>query len=110
MAAIDVDDLLQKMAAAASGVLKKKWSTAKGYAQGEFKKIGDSLAFIAVEVAAGRMTQEQARLHIKLQRNASQQVLMMVEGLSILAAEEAINAALDVIRQTVNTALGFVLF
>ena len=109
MAAIDVDKLIKDMAAAAQGVIKKKWPDAKRYAEAEFKKIGDSLAFIAEEVARGHMSKEQARLHIKLQQNASQQVLMMIQGLSILTAEAAINAAIDVIRGTVNTALGFVL-
>jgi hypothetical protein len=36
-------------------------------------------------------------------------VLLTVEGLGLLAVEQAINAALRVVKDTVNTALGFVL-
>jgi hypothetical protein len=34
-------------------------------------------------------------------------VLLTIEGLGILAVEAAINAAIDVVRSSVNTALGW---
>ena len=44
-----------------------------------------------------------------MQKNASRSVLLTVEGLGILAVEEAINAALDVIKGAANKAIGFAL-
>jgi hypothetical protein len=37
-------------------------------------------------------------------------VLLTIEGLGIIAVEQAINAALDVLKDTVNSALDFRLF
>ncbi len=56
---------------------------------------------------SGQITEEQARLHLDIQKNASRTVLLTVEGLGLLAAEQAINAR--VVRDSVNTALDFVL-
>lgn len=44
-----------------------------------------------------------------MQKSASRSVLLTVKGLSLLAAEEAINAALAVVRTVVNTAVKFTL-
>jgi len=52
---------------------------------------------------------EEARLQFKIQKNASRTVLLTIEGLGVLAAEEAINAAMKVVKDTVNSALGFTL-
>jgi hypothetical protein len=44
-----------------------------------------------------------------MQKLASQNVLLTLQGLSLLAVEAAINAALGVIKTAVNTAIGFAL-
>ncbi|MBI4634081.1 MAG: hypothetical protein HY742_09355 [Deltaproteobacteria bacterium] len=109
MAKINIDELLKQMLAAAAKPFKKQWPGAKDYAESEFKKIAESIVFIESQLALGKMTPEQARLHLDVQKNASRTVLLTIEGLGILTVEAAINAALGVIRDTVNTALGFVL-
>ena len=55
----------------------------------------------------GQIDEEEAELQFNIQKNASRTVLLTIEGLGILAVEQAINAALDVVSDTVNTALGF---
>ena len=44
-----------------------------------------------------------------MQTSASRNVLLCLQGLALLAVEEAINASLDVVKTAVNTALGFAL-
>lgn len=109
MATIDVEQLSKDMLAAARDVLKKQWPKAKDYAASEFKKIGESILFIESQLALGKMTPEQAKLHLEIQKNASRTVLLTLEGLGIVAVEAAINAALAVVRDTVNKAVGFAL-
>lgn len=109
MAKIDVDELLKKMLAAAVEPFKKQWPSAKDYAESEFKKIAESIVFIDGQLVIGKMTPEHARLHLDIQKNASRTILLTIEGLGILTVEAAINAAMGVIRDTVNTALGLVL-
>jgi hypothetical protein len=109
MADINVSELVKKMLEAAEGALKEKWPYTKNYAESEFKKIGESIVFIQNEVLAGKMSEERAGMHIEIQKNAARMVLLSLEGLGILAVEAAINAALAVIKETVNTALDFAL-
>jgi hypothetical protein len=109
MGEINLSELVANMLGAAKDSLGNKWPEAKEYAESEFKKIGESILFIQKEAAAGDMSPEKAKLHMEIQKNASRAVLLTLEGLGILAVEAAINAALGVVRDTVNSALGFIL-
>ena len=103
---IDTSKLLKGMLEAASGVLKKKWPKAKEYAENEFKKLLAEAQHLAQLKADGKINEQEAVYLMDLQRNAARAVLLTIEGLGILAVEGAINAALAVVRDTINTALG----
>ena len=107
--AIDISHLLPDMLDAAKGVIGDKWPDAKDYATSEFKKIGKNIADIEALRLEGKITDEQARMHLEIQKNASQMVLLTVQGLGLLMAEQAINAALGVLKDFVNGVLGFAL-
>jgi hypothetical protein len=107
--AIDLSALLPAMLTAARETGEEQWPLMRDYAETEFRKLGESLAMIERLFITGQITEEQARLHLEIQRASMRMVLLTIEGLGILAVERAINAALGVIRDTVNTALGFAL-
>src|SRR5262249_6983380 len=107
--AFDVKSMMGDMLHAAAGALDKKWPAAKDYAESEFQKIAQSIVAIGKLTAAGTISREEAVLQLEIQKNASRAILCTIEGLGILAVEAAINAALDVIKSTVNTALGWAL-
>lgn len=109
MAKIDIEAVAKAMAAAAYKVLKKQAPEIKSYAQAEGQKLAHTIALIGERYAAGQIDEEHAKLLLRLQKNASMTVFLTVEGLGILTVEAALNAAFDVVRQTVNTAVGFVL-
>ena len=109
MASIDANALFNKMVSAASTAFKDKWPGVKSYAETELKKIAVNIASIEAQRLAGKMTEEQARLQFRLQTNASKTVLLAAQGMTTLVVEAALNAALGVIKDTVNTALSFVL-
>jgi len=44
-----------------------------------------------------------------MQKNAIQSVLLQIQGIGEVEAEQAVNAALSAISETVNGALGWVL-
>ncbi len=104
---IDASKLVSDMLIAAKDALVDKWPEAKDYAESEFKKIGEAILFIEKQRLLGKMSEEKAKLHLDIQKNASKMVLLTLEGLGILAVEAAINAALNVIKSAVNTALKF---
>jgi hypothetical protein len=109
MSSINVDQLVTSMVQAAQGALAGKWPEARDYAESEFRIIGEAIAFIEAQRTLNLMSEEKAQLHLEMQKNAAKTTLLTLEGLGILAVEAAVNAALDVIKGTVDTALGFAL-
>lgn len=104
---INVNDLLGDMVEAAKGVLSGKWPDIKDYAETELKGIAEGIALVEKLHLAGSVTDEQAKLLFEMKKNTAKIVLLSIEGLGILAVEQAINAALDVVKEAVNGALDF---
>lgn len=107
MPEINMEKLVKDMAGAATGVLKEKWPSVKTYAEAEFKKLGETVIAVQKSKLLGNITEEEARLLLEMQKNAMRSVFLTVEGLGIIAVEEAINAAIAVVRSTINTAIGW---
>jgi hypothetical protein len=107
--ALDVGTLATQMLGAALPILKKDASDAESFAKTEFTKIAQTIVSIGEQVAAGQIDQQQASLLLDMQTSASRNVLLTLKGLALLAVQEAINAALSVVKTAVNTALGFAL-
>lgn len=106
---LDASQLGKDIATSFKGVLAAKWPDIKEYGEAEAKKLAETLAMIEALKSSGKINEEQARLHLEIQKNSARTVLLTLEGLGILAAEAAINAALNVVKNTVNTATGFAL-
>jgi len=104
---IDINKLLQDMLATAKGEFNNYWKEVKPYAETEFKSFIENLILIEKLKIEGKMTEEKALLHIDMQKNSMRMVFLTIEGLGILAVQNAINSVIDVIRTTVNTALGW---
>ncbi|GAA6170280.1 hypothetical protein NBRC116591_40940 [Sessilibacter corallicola] len=104
---LDVAELAENMLTAFKGSLADKWPEIKTYAEAESKKLAENFLMIETLKRSGEINEAQAKLHHEIQRNATRSVLLAIEGLGLIAVEEAINAAMDVLRDTVNTALGF---
>jgi hypothetical protein len=97
------------MLGAALPILTQDAQDAESFARTEFTKIAQAIVSIGEQLADGVINQDQAKLLLDMQTSASRNVLLTLKGLALLAVEEAINAALDVVKNTVNTALGFAL-
>lgn len=106
---LDVKELSANMLSAALPVLRSGLSDAETYAKSEFATIAQTVVSIGSQYATKSIDQDQARLLLKIQENASRSVLLTLQGMTVLTAENAINAALDCVKNAVNTALGFVL-
>lgn len=104
---VDVPKLTSDMIDAAKNVVADKWPQVGEYAESEFRKITESIATIENLKLLGEITEEQAQLHLEIQANASRMVLAALEGMSLIIAEQAINAALNVVKDVVNTTLGW---
>ena len=104
--ALDIKVLADAILKTVRPVLKKHWKDVKGYAETESRKMAETLESIARLLAAGKIDQEQATTLVEIQKNAMRTVLLTVEGIGLIAAQNAINAAIDAVRTTVNGAVG----
>jgi cell division septum initiation protein DivIVA len=103
------EQLLKEMLQAAQKVLGKHWKETKPFAEEQFRLFSYNIQMIAEMKNKGQIHEDQARLQMRIQKNSIQMVMLSIEGLGIIAVETAINAALDVARKAVNTAIGWTL-
>lgn len=111
MASLKLTELLKTMSEAAKKSLADKWPGIRDLATSSLRSIAQN--FIDIEkMRSGptpQISNEQAKLLIDLQKNTLRSIILTEEGLGLLAAEAAINAALNSIRTVVNKAIGFAL-
>lgn len=105
--ALNLEALGTAILGAVKPVLKKHWKQAKNYADTESRKLAQTLENIAGLLADGKITGEQAKILVEMQTNSMRAVFLTVEGIGVIAAQKAINAAVDAVRDTVNGAVGF---
>lgn len=109
MSQFNINETLQGMLSAAQGVLSKEWPNIQSFAVNEFKKIAQDAELLALMTLAGQIPEEQAKLLLQMQINASKSVLLTIEGLGLLMVEAAFNAAMAVLSTAVSKTIGVVL-
>lgn len=109
MANINVEQLLTSMLGAAQGVFGDKWPDVKDYAETEFEKLAKTLVMIETLKLKNQISEGEASVLLEMQKNTARAVMLTLQGMSLLLVEQAVNAALAVVKDTVNTTLGFTL-
>jgi hypothetical protein len=107
MSTIDFSKLFSDMLSAAKSQLADKWPAVEGIATLSIKTLAQSLLDIEEMSVKGTISKEQAALLLDLHKNTTKMVLLSVEVIGIVTAEQAINAALDVVKETINSTIGF---
>lgn len=105
--ALDAEQLARAMLTAIKPVLKRHWADAKEFAGSESQKMATTLAMIAKLKSSGQLNEQQAAALLEMQKQSMQAVLLAVEGIGLIAAQKAINAALAAVSDAVNGAIGF---
>lgn len=103
---INLSDVFSDMLTAAKDSFADDWPKVKDYAKPEMKKLAQSLVDITKLAASGKVNKQQAKALLQIHKNTAQMVLLTIEGLGIIAVENAINAALKVAKDAVNAAAG----
>lgn len=107
--ALDPKDLVGAIVSAVKPVLNKYWGEVRDYAEAEAEKMAKTLATITALRTANKIDDQQAQALLEMQKHSMQAVLLAVEGIGLIAAQNAVNAALGAVKDTVNRAIGFVL-
>jgi hypothetical protein len=103
----DVEQLVEQMLSAAAGPLKAGGPKVLGFARTQFAEIAQTIAAIKKQTSTGEISQAEATFLLDMQEQASRAALATVEGMSLIMAEQAINAALNGIKDVINTAVRF---
>lgn len=106
---IDTDSLFARMFGAAREDARSSWNDIRGILKVELKATARQIKELGKGVALGDLPQEQARLLVRLTRAHIATVLASATSLTIVAADLAVGAALDAVREDVNKAVGFYL-
>jgi hypothetical protein len=96
---ISVGDLAGAFLAAVKPILKKHWKEVGEYATAESAKMAETLALAVKLKAEGKIDEQQAQFLVEMQKNAMQVVLLAIQGIGIIAAQNAINAGLAAVEK-----------
>jgi hypothetical protein len=101
--ALDIQALTSTMASAFQGVLQGSWDNIQTTVVPELQ----SMARAIVRIETGGFSPGAAQMLLDEQRESLQDVLIASLDIEETLAQNAINAGLSAIAQTVNTAVGF---
>jgi len=102
-----IKELIDKIIGAVKGAIGDKWKDTKTYAESEAKKFPNNIAEIALWKATGQITEEQAKVLLRMHQRSMKMVLTSLEGISLVMAERAINAAIGAVQGFVNGIIGW---
>lgn len=114
---------LDEMLRAASGAAKGHWKELRGYAEIEFKRLSQTALGLETDFLADMLaaqlesdTKERARMEERAKRRtelsfdslrlAAEGVVVAAKADAKMAAQDAVNAALGVLRSAINTSIG----
>jgi hypothetical protein len=106
MSGIDVGALGSEIGGKIFEILSQHGKKVASYAEQEGRKLAQSAAEIAALRASGKIDDKGLRRQLEIQKNASEAVLLTIKGVGKIAVEQAINAAMDIVRGAVGRATG----
>lgn len=104
----DGADFANKMVDAGKTAFGEDWAVAKEFAEAEFRTLGARLETIAEQTAKG-MHPAVAKSLFRAQVRTAIQIIAGSTALTVLAVESAINAMLEIVKEALNTSIGFAL-
>ncbi len=104
-----IDDLKSGILNAAGNALSGQPQVVVNYLKTEGEKLASTLAMIASGVASGDISKDEAALLLNQQKVAATAVLTSAQGMSLMAAQNAVNAVLAAVANLVNGKVGFAL-
>jgi hypothetical protein len=100
-------NLGDKIFDAAKTSFGNKFKSIKHFLKDESEKLAITLRMIIQASAQGDITQAEAKILLNQQKVAAAAVLTSAEGMTAVAVQSALNAALKVVKDFVNGRLGF---
>ena len=106
---IDLDKLGKDLTTALSAVAGTHWSAIKHLSKEDLEFIKATTTALAADVTAGRVTQEQAEMEAEDLRVAIEGMRDVLEIEGKVLAQDLVNAAMKVVSEALNKAIGIAL-
>jgi hypothetical protein len=103
---VTLENLDEKMFAAAKSSLGSKFASVELYLKAESEKLAITLRMIIESCVANKIRKAEAKILLNQQKAATSAVLTAAEGMSAVAVQAALNAALKVVKDLVNSKIG----
>jgi len=104
---LDVHAITKSMIDGVRGAIGGRWSTIRLVAEPELRKLAQTLEDVQQLYARGAVTADRASQMFEMQRNTALTVLRSIEGLGVLTARQAVDAAVRTAGLIVNRLVGF---
>jgi hypothetical protein len=104
---IDVTSLAKTMIDGARRSAGERWPAIRHLAEPELRKLAQTLEDVRQLYAGGAIAADRAFELVEMQRNTALSVVRTVNGLGILAARDAVAAAVRAAGPAVNRLIGF---
>ena len=122
---MNLQETLKKMIEAAAGAAKVHWPGLRSFAETELRKLAEAAAWLEADLIADlaaarlesdpgksdeqvRLARLRAELGFDCLRLAAEGVITMAKADAKIAAQDAINAAVGVLRGAINESIGLV--
>ncbi|MCX6168666.1 MAG: hypothetical protein NTX65_04980 [Ignavibacteriales bacterium] len=104
-----IDDLKNTILSAAGTELGHKPQAVFDYLKREGQNLAETLVMITEGVVKGSITIEEAPILLNQQKEASIAILAAAEGMTKVIAQNAVNNAMDAVKNMVNSKLPILL-
>ena len=103
---LDINKVASDMLQASASALIKGGEQASEYASHEYAQFIEDIEHVQTMAEQGTITAGEAQALVDQHKMSMQAVLLCVEGLGVIAVQNAINAALKVLNDAIAAALG----
>lgn len=109
MATINFQDIINNSVNAAKTIAGKSWNQLKPYAEHEFEQFAENIAFLAKLKLSGQVSEAEFNIRVGIQKTALKNVMLTIEGIGLIMAQDIVNAVIGIVFSAVGTAAGIVI-
>jgi hypothetical protein len=109
MADINFKKVISDSITAAKQILGNHWQSLEPFAEHEFRQFAENAEFLAQLKLTGQIDDTELMARLEIQRLALKNVLLTIQGIGLIAAQEVVNAILAIVAKAVQTAINIVI-
>ncbi|WP_423147613.1 hypothetical protein [Rubrolithibacter danxiaensis] len=105
MGTLNFEKIIQESSAISKEIVGKAWKNLKPYAEHEFCQFAENIEFLTQLKIKNQISDEEFKARIEIQRLSLKNVLLAIEGIGLITAQEVVNAVIGIVSKFVEEAL-----